>query len=100
MVTRLTRIAYAKYAQSEKIATDATTSLQMFAEKDLIPQLDPDSRDSNQFRKDFLYNEAMDNVYRSNVLTLQGGGSGFQPSACDHMVRRMTLKDWLHVWTH
>ena len=97
----LTRIAYAKYAQSEKVTSDATTSLQMFVEKDLIPQLDPDSRDSNQFRKDFLYNEAMDNVYRSNVPTLQGVWKRFS-TKCRHgdrMVRRMTLKDWLHVWT-
>ena len=97
----ITRIAYAKYAQSEKLTSDTPTALQMFVNKDLIPQLDPDSRDSNQFRKDFLYHEDMDNVYRSNVATLQGVWKRFSTKSRhdDRMVRRMTLKDWLHVWT-
>eukprot|EP00943_MAST-04B_sp_MAST-4B-sp1_P005089 g5089.t1 len=97
----ITRIAYAKYCQSEKLTSDTPTALKMLVNNDIIPQLDPDSRDSNQFRKDFLYHEDIDIVYRSNVATLQGVWKRFSTKSRheDRMVRRMTLKDWLHVWT-
>jgi hypothetical protein len=97
----LVRIAYAKYVQTLREVSTAREAMELFVEKDLIPNLDPDSRDSNEFRKAFLYTEQMDVAFNENMYIFQPIWKRFSTKSRHdgRMIRRMTLKDWLTVWT-
>jgi hypothetical protein len=97
----IVRIAVGKYIQSLKRVSSPIEAVKLLVHEDLIPNMDPDSRDSNQFRKDYLYKEDVDNSFRANMDIFLAIWKRFSTKSRheEKMIRRMTLKDWLTVWT-